>query len=317
MPTVSIIIPVYNCEAYLRETVDSVLAQDFKDFELIVVDDGSTDSSRDIVRSYSDPRIRLIELSNSRVCVARNTGLRESRGEFVAMLDHDDFWFPNKLSSQIALMRDDPGIGLAFTIDTRWVRDDSGQFPQPGQFAHLSHPGGIDPTYTGWVYHKLLLECFVLTSDALIRREVYDRVGAFDESLPYSEDWDLFLRISREYRFARLNQVGTLYRQHPTQGSKLPRDIDYASRLIEGAIARYGKTGPDGTRVDEHALRQTLARLSYWHGMVHLRAGSLEHSRRALGHALRLEPFSPRYALAWMKSLAGLRDKVSHPSPTT
>lgn len=305
MPAVSVVIPVYNCERYLRQTLDSVLAQDFRDFEIVVVDDGSTDASRRIVEEYmtrEPQRIRLIPLQNGGVCIARNTGLRESRGRYVAMLDHDDYWYPNKLSSQLEVFRADPELGMVFTEDKRWLPDAHGRFAEPDTFADLSAPQGIDPDFSGWVYHKLLLECFVLTSTALIAREVYDSVGAFDESLPYSEDWELFIRISRKYRFAKLRQVSTLYRQHALQGSKVARDVDYATRLIERSLDTWGPVGPDGSRVDPVALRRTLARLSYWHGMLHLRGGSVATARAALARAVRLQPMTGRYLIGFARS---------------
>ena len=101
---ISIIVPTYNVERYIRQTLDAMLAQTFQDFELIVVDDGSTDQTREIVRSYA-PRVRLIEQSNQGVCAARNRGLRESTGEFVCFSDHDDFWFPEKLARQLEELR--------------------------------------------------------------------------------------------------------------------------------------------------------------------------------------------------------------------
>ena len=98
-------------------------------------------------------------------------------------------------------------------------------------------PDDIDPEFSGWIYHQFLLDCWMLTSTSMFRREVFERCGAFDETLPFSEDWDLWLRLAREYEFVQLRRPSTLYRKHTTQGSGWHRPVDYRTRLLERKIA--------------------------------------------------------------------------------
>ena len=218
-PTVSVIIPSYNCELYIAETLKSILGQTFKDIEIIVVDDGSTDKTWQIVTSYAP--VRLITQANAGVCAARNRGIREAAGQYICLMDHDDYWLPDKLALQLEQMQRHPEVGLVYSTFTWWNPGPEGVFPDPGNYKDESSGSAIDEEFSGWIYHLLLLDCWVLTSSALIRAEVFNKCGAFDESLPYSEDWDLWLRISREYPFIKLKKALTLYRQHPQQGNRM------------------------------------------------------------------------------------------------
>ena len=113
-PTVSIVMPVWKSERYIAEAVKSVLGQTFEAFELLIVDDGSPDGSLDICRAFSDPRIRYLRQENRGLAAARNTGLRHARGEFIAFLDSDDIWEPEKLERHVAHLRSSPGVGVSF-----------------------------------------------------------------------------------------------------------------------------------------------------------------------------------------------------------
>ena len=200
-PTVSVIIPSYNCELYIAETLESILDQTFKDIEIIVVDDGSTDKTRQIVTSYGAP-VRLVTQTNAGVCAARNRGIREAAGQYVCLMDHDDYWLPDKLALQLEQMQRHPEVGLVSLQHLCLVESRSGRrFSPSGNYKDESSGSAIDEEFSGWIYHLLLLDCWVLTSSALIRGEAFNKCGSFDESLPYSEDWDLWLRISREYPF--------------------------------------------------------------------------------------------------------------------
>jgi glycosyltransferase involved in cell wall biosynthesis len=289
MPLVSVIIPTYNCERYIAETIHGVLNQTFKDVELIVVDDGSTDRTRDIVASYG-PAIRLITQKNARVCAARNRGIREAAGQYVCLLDHDDYWFPHKLELQVSLLAANPDSGVVYSTFILWHPDASGLYPALGSFDLGAYPDSIDPDYSGWIYHQFLLDCWMLTSTAMFRREVFDRCGVFDVDLPYSEDWDLWLRISREYQFLRHNTPTTLYRQHPGQGNRQARSIDYRTLLLERAARRWGLCSHDGRCVTRAAFNEQLALYHQEFGLGHLRAGNTRVAVKALFKAWRKDP---------------------------
>lgn len=295
-PTVSVIIPSYNCEPYIAETINSVLNQSFKDIELIVVDDGSTDRTREIVASYAEP-VRLVTQENSGVCAARNHGIREAKGRFICLMDHDDYWYPHKLASQVDLLQTHPEVGVVYSAFVLWHRGADGLFPDTSTY-DLGHEG-TDPDYSGWIYHQFLIDCWMLTSTAMFRAEVFERCGVFDESLPYSEDWDLWLRISQEYLFIKQTRTTTLYRQHPLQGNRKVRDIDYRTRLLESAVKKWGYCSRDGRCTREADFRRQLAGFHLSYGFSHLRAGNRMRGAHAFARAWRTWPVNPR-SLAYM-----------------
>lgn len=295
-PAVSVIIPSYNCEAYIAETIGSVLDQTFDDLELIVVDDGSADRTRDIVLSYGAP-VRLLAQKNRGVCAARNYGIREARGQYICLMDHDDYWFPNKLALQLEQMHRHPEVGLVYSSFIWWHPGEDGVFPHHDSFDQASFADGTDEQFSGWIYHQLLLDCWVLTSAALIRAEVFDKCGVYDESLPYSEDWDLWLRFSREYPFIMLKRPLTLYRQHPRQGNRVPRNIDYRTELLAKAATKWGLCSRDGRCITKSQFNENIARYHSEYGLHNLSAGNLKTANRAF-----LKAWS-RYPLNW-KNLA-------------
>ena len=274
MPLISIVIPAYNCASYLRETIESMLAQEgIGALEVIVVNDGSTDATADVARSFGHP-VRLLEQTNAGVSSARNRGLREARGDFIALSDHDDYWFPQKLAHQLAAFKAYPEVDVVFTEFRRWYAVDGGQrFAAPSAFAQESRPQGIDPAFSGWIYHQMLLDSWVLTSTALTRAPVFKTLGGFDESLPFSEDWDFWLRASRLCQFVKLREVSTLYRQHAQQGSRVIRPIDYRTHLLEKAVQRWGLCSPDGRCVSHQQFWRQLARYSTAFALGHLGNG--------------------------------------------
>ena len=184
MPTVSVIIPTYNRADFLKEAIESVLAQTFRDVELLVIDDGSTDRTRDVLDGYG-ACLRPIFQANCGVSSARNAGIRAAQGRYIALLDSDDLWLPKKLAAQIAVMEAQPHIPLCHTEEI-WIR----RGVRVNQMKkHQKHGGYIFP--------HCLPFCVISPSSALIRRAIFDEVGYFDEALPACEDYDLWLRITK------------------------------------------------------------------------------------------------------------------------
>ncbi len=194
MPRVSIIIPVYNSDKTISEALESVAAQTYTDYEIIVVNDGSSDQSESVIKKYMRPPfdITYVEQINKGAAAARNTGLRLAKGEFVAFLDADDLWDKNRLAAAIQTMDADPQTGLVFS-DMRHMVD--------GALVHASylHERGYRHLSSGRIYDNLLKENFIFTPTVTLRRDVLKEVGYFDESLPITEDYDLWLRITRQY----------------------------------------------------------------------------------------------------------------------
>ncbi len=186
MTTISIIIPTYNRADFLKEAIDSVLAQNYQDFELLIVDDGSIDHTRELISRYGE-RVRYLYQENQGVSSARNRGIRSSSGQYVAFLDSDDLWLPEKLEQQLAVMRQQPELRLCHTEEI-WIRRGV-RVNQKKK--HQKHGGYIFP--------YCLPLCVISPSSVLLRRNVFDDVGYFDEVLPACEDYDLWLRITQHY----------------------------------------------------------------------------------------------------------------------
>jgi glycosyltransferase involved in cell wall biosynthesis len=307
-PTVSVVIPTYNCEAYIAETLESVLGQTFTDLELIVVDDGSTDRTREIVASFGTS-VRLLSQANSGVCVARNYGIREAAGRYLCLMDHDDYWYPDKLALQVEQMEQHPEIGLVYSSFIWWHPDEKGVFPDPDSFAPASFPTGVDEEFSGWIYHLLILDCWILTSSEMIRAEVFDKCGAYNESLPYSEDWDLWLRISRQYRIIKLNKSLTLYRQHPKQGNRVARDIDYRTELLCNTAEKWGLCSRDARCLTKRQFTQNIARYHMEFGLRHLASGNLKMANHFLMKAWLKHPIKLKTLAYIPAGLLGWRPK--------
>jgi len=182
-PQASVIIPTYNRGWIIKEAIDSILAQDYTDFELIVVDDGSTDHTSDVLVSYGDD-IKVLFQKNKGVSAARNRGIAEASGKFIAFLDSDDLWLPQKLTVQMEFFNQTPDAMICQTEEV-WIRNGLRVNPKKRH----KKPSGM-------IFKPSLELCLVSPSAVMIQRSLFDRVGKFDESLPACEDYDLWLRIS-------------------------------------------------------------------------------------------------------------------------
>nr|HID58580.1 glycosyltransferase [Desulfobacterales bacterium] len=179
---VSVIIPTYNRASFLDEAISSVLRQDLKDFELIVVDDGSTDSTQEILAQYQD--IRIIRKTHQGVSAARNAGIAFSRGDLISFLDSDDLWLPEKLSVQVEFFKSHPSALICQTEEI-WVRNGTRIYPKKRH-----------KKFSGMIFEASLRLCIVSPSAVMMRKSFFDRVGYFDETLPACEDYDLWLRTA-------------------------------------------------------------------------------------------------------------------------
>jgi len=209
MPKVSVVIPTYNRLPILKEAVDSVLAQDFEDMELIVVDDGSTDGTAEEMKRHGG-RVKLIEDSENRgVSAARNRGILHARGKYIAFLDSDDLWVKGKLKIQVAFLDDNPHYPLCYT-DEIWIRKGKRVNPM------LKHA-----KYSGWIFEKCLPLCMISPSSVMIKKSVFSKVGLFDEALPVCEDYDFWLRVSARFPIFFINRRLIIKRGgHPDQLSQ-------------------------------------------------------------------------------------------------
>ena len=206
MTTISVIIPTYNYGRFLREAIDSVLAQTYPAHEIIVVDDGSTDDTPRILAEYGD-RIRVIRQENLGASAARNTGIAAARGEWVSFLDSDDLWLPRKLECDAARIAADPDLGM--------VHCGAEQFDNTGRTIAV-FLGGLE----GWVAPDLLrLDREVIAapgSGLTVRKTAAEEVGGYDPRIECAEDWDFCYRIARRHRTGVIPEVLARYRQHGT-----------------------------------------------------------------------------------------------------
>jgi len=165
MPKVSVIIPAYNAAPYIRATIDSVLNSTFKDFEVIVVDDGSTDETYKLLQNISH-KVKVIRQENQGLSGARNTGIKNSTGEYIALLDSDDIWHQDKLKSQVEVLDLNPTVGLCFTEFSLWNGVEEQSFP--AKLISLD----VDQKYCGWAYHHFLIKMWALPSTWLFRKRL-------------------------------------------------------------------------------------------------------------------------------------------------
>ncbi|MGH7828207.1 MAG: glycosyltransferase family 2 protein [Candidatus Binatia bacterium] len=230
MPQVSVVIPTFNRAHFLAAAVRSVMCQTFQDFELLIVDDGGSDLTPAIVESFRDERLRYIRHSAQRGgAAARNTGIVHSSGEYVAFLDDDDEWYPEKLARQMDLMLHAQaqvgGVYTGYLI----VNRNSG-----------SLCGQIIPRKTGKLYRSLLAgNCIGGTSSVLLRRACLERAGLFDEQLPSFQDYDLWIRIARLFEFESIAEPLLKYFVH---GDQVWTNLDALTEGLEIMLRKHGSS---------------------------------------------------------------------------
>jgi glycosyltransferase involved in cell wall biosynthesis len=328
---VSVIIPTHDRAAVITRAVDSVLSQEGPELEVIVVDDGSTDGTRQVVESHygDDARVTYLFQEQSGVAGARNTGLARARGDLVGFLDSDDVWRPGKLALQLACLQRVPEAGMIWT-EMNALDADGEPVPgsslrsiftfrlgfeelfahrvalseaAPGQSAGTGAAGGT--LYWGDIYDGFVVGNLVLPSAALITRERLEEVGGYDETLLVSgEDFDFFLRTCRAGPVAFVD-VPTVLKQadrpdaltHPSRRLHLARN--YVTTM-EGALARDAGR----IRLAPEVVRSARAYGHAWVGQAYLESGDAAAARRHLRLSLRLEPSSVKTYLLLALALA-------------
>ncbi len=281
VPRVSVVVPVFNRGQYIREAIDSVLAQTFRDLEIIAVDDGSTDGSRAVLDSFGEA-IRVIEhpnRANRGQSASINLGLRAARGEFIAILDSDDVWLPEKLAIQLGYLDAHPETGLVY--GNGWAIDETGRRRYP--IYGPEHREDSDA-------NRVLLDCyFFLPTNSLVRAGIMRKAGFFDESLRAAQDHDMAIRIAEITRLAYVNESIFYYRRHSDSISVKSADRRWRNGflILNKAAARH----PYPASV----IRKRRA-------VLHFRLGQCEaKSRRfarALSHFMLAALLDPHRALA-------------------
>lgn len=230
---VTVIIPCFNRESYIRETIDSVLNQTYEPIEIIVIDDGSTDGSRDVLESYKD-KIILLEHPgrvNRGQSAAINLGLDQSSGEYIAILDSDDLFLKDKIKIQVEFLDNNLDIGLVYS--NGYYIDEHGN-----QIAKMYYSDPIENSDP----ERVLMDCyFLVPNNSLVRRSVYHQVGGFDEDLRAAQDHDMAIRIAEKTKLAYIDDYLFLYRRHPDSISAKKADLRWRNGFIilNKAVKRY------------------------------------------------------------------------------
>ncbi|MEA1987104.1 MAG: glycosyltransferase [Candidatus Marinimicrobia bacterium] len=227
MINISVIIPVYNRASTISRAIDSVLNQSYRVFEIIVVDDGSTDKTGEILKTYSD-KIKIISQKNSGVSSARNIGILNSRGNWISLLDSDDEWLPNKLQLEVDYINKNPDMKILQT-EEKWIRN--GKQINPKKY-HTKNDG--------YFFEKSLELCLVSPSAVIFKRELFDEIGVFDKDLPVCEDYDYWLRVGLKYPIGLVKEFGIIkYGGHSDQLSHKYWGMDrFRIQSLEKLLAR-------------------------------------------------------------------------------
>ena len=227
---ISVVIPTFNCADYLVQAIKSVLAQTYQDFEIIVVDDASTDHTEVALQQFAN-RVRYICQDQAGPSVARNRGIIQAQGDCIAFLDADDLWRPTKLARQVEYLNQHPEAVLIYTDFTRG--------PEPGS-NNESRLKVFKPRDSADAFHALLDENFIGTSTVLIRREALAQSGLFDPTLRGSEDLDLWLRLAKSGPFGFVDVVLGDVRQHTGNTTRTVAFVQEQIRAAHIMLARWG-----------------------------------------------------------------------------
>ncbi len=242
MPLISVIIPTHNSVKTIKATIASVLNQTFTDFELIVVNDGSTDTTLETLKQIEDSRLQVFSYPNGGVALSRNRGISLSQGEFISFIDADDLWTPDKLELQLKAFQLNSQAKVAYSW-TDWI-DENDRWLRPG----------IHTTLNGDVYQHLLLIDFIGSgSNPLIHACALQKVGGFDHTLTNAHDWDMWLRLARCCEFVAVPSVQILYRLCTNSMSTNVRGMETASLKV---IEQHYHHAPTSI---QHLKKQTLA----------------------------------------------------------
>lgn len=303
-PLVSVVIPTFNRADLIGETISSALAQSYRSFELIVVDDGSTDRTEDVVRQFEDARLRYIRQENRGVSAARNHGIRQARGGLIAFLDSDDLWAIEKLERQVPLFENDR-VGWVYCDFERFGGSDSEE--SGTQF-------DLIPPVRGSALRYLFVHRFPMQTSCLVaRKQCLQAVGMFNEAYSFAEDTDLYFRLAERFEVDYAAEVLAAYRCGPGKPAvppveRLVRWLELRSNVLD--------RNPDLRRELSHgelwsAYYKSLLKLAQWN----VGLGNVDSARSALNRVIAFKPWSRKALALWALSFGPdrLRSRIKHP----
>jgi glycosyltransferase involved in cell wall biosynthesis len=282
-PLLSVVIPSYNRADYIGETIESVLQQTYSNIEVVVIDDGSTDNTAQVVEPFA-PRVRYIRQENAERGASRNHGLRLAKGEYIAFLDSDDLWLPDKAERGIHFLRDRPGVGMLCT--------DAIEIDGEGKERRLLHARG----YSGKVTGKLLQNNFVIMPTHLARTSVVREIGGFREErkLSGSEDWEMWVRLSLVAEIAYIPQVTAKYRVHTANTMSSAEGMQRSM----GRAAQLFNESEHLARTHKRSLRKMDANVALVNAINYCSQRDRKNSMQLLAHAFASDPqtiLDPRF----------------------
>jgi glycosyltransferase involved in cell wall biosynthesis len=272
-PMFSILMPVYNHIAYVREAVASVQAQTFRDWQLVICDDGSTDGSWEVVNELAatDGRITVVRQANAGAGPARNTARRSATGRWIAFLDSDDVYYPDALAAYVEHIEANPEHGFIYGYRNR-LNDDGTTEELTGEFQDA-------PTTARELFGRMYMSTLCVT----MRAELYDRVDGYDERLRSCEDYDLYLRLSPHSRFYPLGKATGLRRRHATNVS---RQTGYSRMLEATVLRRYIEHFGGRELLSQEAIDRRLGKITYSAGRQYFKQRCFRQAEAALSESL-------------------------------
>ncbi len=285
MPKVSVILPAYNGEKFIAGAIDSALNQTRKDFEIIVVNDGSTDRTAEIISKYGQA-IRVISQANAGIAAARNAAINNSKGEYLAFLDQDDIWLEDKLEKQMEIFDKDKDVGMVYS-DTFVITDGNVELKN----FDLKKP------YRGMIIEELLMNNFIATSAVVTKKECFDRVGLFDNSLSPCLDYDRWLYIATLYKVDYVDKPLVRFRDHISTFRK--NEIFTIGKIID-TLTRYADNHPDVKKSMGNKIDKKIAYYRVTLGRRFLTKGDFLEAFSNFAAAIKLsKSFFPVLLIAW------------------
>lgn len=286
-PKVSVIIPTYNRAHLIGKAIKSVLNQTYKDFEVTVVDDGSTDNTEEIVKSFTDFKIHYICHKHNRgASAARNTGIKASRGEYIAFLDSDDEWLPEKLDKQMKTFNSESSeVGVVYTGDYYVDEKD-----KKVKKVHI-------PRKEGYIYEELLAGNYVGTPSALlVKKECFTKAGLFDEDLPTSEDYDMWFRIAKYYKFRYVKDLLVVCLIHNNQMTANSEIMIEGVKRIQTKYSKKFRKRP-----------YSYSTRYFYLGNKFCHLGKMREGQKYFVKAILIYPFCVKYYIYMLSSFFGIQ----------
>jgi glycosyltransferase involved in cell wall biosynthesis len=311
---VSVIVPAFNCEKTISETLLSLINQDYEEIEIVVVNDGSTDNTLNILKSFGN-KIRLFDQKNAGVSSARNAGLQKANGEYISFCDSDDIWAHQKVTEQVKYLKSHPSVGMVYTDWYVWIPDEANNFIIPDKFISNAEEEEeeeeeqqIITDRSGWIYTKLLLDCICLTSTVMLTRETIVNVGFFDPELCSGEDYDYWIRVSRITEIHKLKAKRVLYRMLSHSLANTPTNIHYEYEVLKKAVGKWGLICLyGGGQLPVSFIQYRFANMRFSFGYLHFNSGNPSIAMKCFWDVIKYRPF--RYKawvyliMAWYKQI--------------